>query len=98
MDLGTILGLTYVALIVYILLAYYGLCIRAWSAVALGVLLWLVLINVVYSIKNVITTKPQASLFIYIFSQVVAIFIIFLYVLTHASSDKRIACKSMMRA
>lgn len=92
MDRQVALILSFLSLILFLLLTYYGARVSFWSSFIFGLFVALILLNVFYPPSQVTTDDADISLGVYAAYVIAGIILLAIYVTQKTLSDVRTVC------
>jgi hypothetical protein len=87
MNIDWALLFTFIVIIVIILIAYLGANLRLFPSIALALLFGLITLNLSYPPNNLVDQEANPSLWVYGIFEIVAVFILLIYILKTAMFD-----------
>jgi uncharacterized membrane protein YagU involved in acid resistance len=89
MDRQTAILLSFIFLIIFILLAYYGAKITVWSSINFGLFAALIILNLFYPVTNLPSDTYDSLFYLYIFMELIGFATLAVYVMLATLSDVR---------
>lgn len=89
MDRQTAILLSFIILIIFILLAYYGAKITAWSSINFGLFASLIILNLFYPLTNLAQDSYDWLFYLYIAMEVFGFAILAVYIMLSTLADVR---------